>query len=425
MSQDTRKDKRAKVVSLNVRYKSPTVDQFIDNHSHDVSRGGVFVKTPSPFAPGTLLKFEIRLAGNESVISGVGRVVWTRDAAQASSQAPAGMGVKFIKLEDSSRALIERLVTEKSDAGRAYEAGLPATPASVPPRSVPAITGASHPSPVPPAPITTPGVAPPSEAPRSTPSRAPNRLATTLGVAPAPATSKAPPAPPAPPAPASSKAPLAPLAPPSIRPPAALNRKATIMGVGIPLPDDSDSDATLIARPGEGPGEPPREERSIAIEASALLAEALLEAGSPASSTGQHPILSSGSLRGSELHDDVSSGSLPSMPRADSVPSLPDLPQASLNESARLSRPAVRTPVGASLEESSPRRRLGWALAIGLVLVALLGGGALLFRVSSFGKSTAGREPPGTIQSLHISIGESCSIALNVTTAAMFPEWAE
>ena len=44
MSQDTRKDKRAKVVSLNVRYKSATVDEFIENHSHDVSKGGIFRK---------------------------------------------------------------------------------------------------------------------------------------------------------------------------------------------------------------------------------------------------------------------------------------------------------------------------------------------------------------------------------------------
>ena len=50
MSQDTRKDPRTKVVSLNVRYKSATVDEFIDNHSYDVSRGGVFIKTNTPFA---------------------------------------------------------------------------------------------------------------------------------------------------------------------------------------------------------------------------------------------------------------------------------------------------------------------------------------------------------------------------------------
>ncbi len=76
MSEDTRKDKRAKIVSLNVRYKSATVDEFIENHSHDVSKGGIFIKTPTPFPPGTLIKFEIRIANDKAVIMGVGRVVW-------------------------------------------------------------------------------------------------------------------------------------------------------------------------------------------------------------------------------------------------------------------------------------------------------------------------------------------------------------
>src|SRR5579862_9571798 len=120
MTQDTRKDKRAKVVSLNVRYKSATVDEFIENHSHDVSKGGIFVKTATPFAPGTLLKFEIRLAGDKSVISGVGRVVWKREASSAGEGRPAGMGVKFIKIDDASRAIIDRLIAHDPGAGSQY-----------------------------------------------------------------------------------------------------------------------------------------------------------------------------------------------------------------------------------------------------------------------------------------------------------------
>src|SRR6266508_2908605 len=106
MSQDTRKDKRAKVVSLNVRYKSATVDEFIENHSHDVSRGGIFIKTPSPFPPGTLLKFEIRIQDEQAVLAGVGRVVWKRESNEAANDTPAGMGVKFIKIDDKSKSLI-------------------------------------------------------------------------------------------------------------------------------------------------------------------------------------------------------------------------------------------------------------------------------------------------------------------------------
>ncbi len=124
MSDDTRKDPRTKFVSLNVRYKSATVDEFIENHSHDVSKGGIFIKTNSPFATGTLLKFEIRLAADEPVIAGVGRVVWKREAAQAGGgERPAGMGVKFIKVDDSSKGVIDKLVTAHDDAGAAFEAG--------------------------------------------------------------------------------------------------------------------------------------------------------------------------------------------------------------------------------------------------------------------------------------------------------------
>ena len=120
-TQDTRKDRRVKIVSLNVRYKSATVDEFIENHAHDVSRGGIYIKTANPFPSGTLLKFEIRLASDQAVITGVGRVVWQRDTAHGTIDRPSGMGVKFIKVDDTSKAIIDRLVTTKADAGKAYE----------------------------------------------------------------------------------------------------------------------------------------------------------------------------------------------------------------------------------------------------------------------------------------------------------------
>ncbi len=121
MTQDTRKDRRVKIVSLNVRYKSATVDEFIENHAHDVSRGGIYIKTGSPFPPGTLLKFEIRLASDQALITGVGRVVWKRDSVSGTGDRPAGMGVKFIKIDDPSKAVIDKLVNTRADAGRAYE----------------------------------------------------------------------------------------------------------------------------------------------------------------------------------------------------------------------------------------------------------------------------------------------------------------
>src|SRR6266545_2856831 len=123
MAQDTRKDPRAKVLTMTVRYKSATIDEFIEHHSHDVSRGGIFIKTPSPFPPGTLLKFEIRIQGEQSVLAGVGRVVWKREPTESDANKPTGMGVKFIKIDDKSKALIQRLVEAQNGATSAFDAG--------------------------------------------------------------------------------------------------------------------------------------------------------------------------------------------------------------------------------------------------------------------------------------------------------------
>lgn len=119
---DSRRDPRAKVLSMTVRYKSATVAEFKENHSYDVSRGGLFIKTSSPFPPGTLLKFEVRIAEEQKVMMGVGRVTWKREEAQGPEK-PAGMGVKFIKLDDESTRLIDELVTTREDAEAGFEQG--------------------------------------------------------------------------------------------------------------------------------------------------------------------------------------------------------------------------------------------------------------------------------------------------------------
>ena len=147
MAQETRKDPRAKVLTMTVRYKSATVDEFIEHHSHDVSRGGIFIKTPSPFLPGTLLKFEIRIADDKPMLQGVGRVVWKRDAAGSGPDKPAGMGVKFIKVDEASRTLIDRLVVSKGGGVSAFddETSQPAAEAPAPAAAAPSPAPAGPP----------------------------------------------------------------------------------------------------------------------------------------------------------------------------------------------------------------------------------------------------------------------------------------
>lgn len=125
---DTRKDKRAPI-SLKVRFKSATLDEFIEQYSVDISRGGIFIKSKSPMSVGTLLKFEFRLKDESRLIHGVGRVVWKRESENEAGKAP-GMGIKFIKMDPDSRSLVEQMVAKRGDAPGRFEEGQDGEPAA-------------------------------------------------------------------------------------------------------------------------------------------------------------------------------------------------------------------------------------------------------------------------------------------------------
>ena len=113
---DARKDKRT-LLSLKIRYKSATLEDFIERYSNDISRGGVFIKAKKPLAVGTLLKFEFILQDQSTLIHGVGRVVWRRDGTEADPENPSGMGLKFIKMDPESRAIVQRIAEDRGHPG--------------------------------------------------------------------------------------------------------------------------------------------------------------------------------------------------------------------------------------------------------------------------------------------------------------------
>jgi uncharacterized protein (TIGR02266 family) len=124
MAAEARKNQR-KRVAMTVRYRTATLGGFIEEQSHDVSDGGTFIETPAPHPPGTLLKFEIKVAEEQLAMRGVGRVVWSRDESGGRDD-PAGMGVKFIKIDAASRAVIARLIEDEQLARTATPAARPA-----------------------------------------------------------------------------------------------------------------------------------------------------------------------------------------------------------------------------------------------------------------------------------------------------------
>lgn len=97
---------------------------FISEYSGNISEGGMFIKSLTPQPVGSVFSFEFRLRDAIKLIQGWGEVVWVREAKDADASHEAGMGIKFIDLDEESRNLIRRIVnTEKGVMGEKNKSG--------------------------------------------------------------------------------------------------------------------------------------------------------------------------------------------------------------------------------------------------------------------------------------------------------------
>ena len=110
---NTRQGKRTPV-TLKIKFKSETLEQFIERYAVDVSQGGIFIRTKEPLAVGTQMKFEFQLRDASPLIAGEGTVVWTRENDPSRPAIAPGMGVRFDRLADGSQAVLERILAEKA-----------------------------------------------------------------------------------------------------------------------------------------------------------------------------------------------------------------------------------------------------------------------------------------------------------------------
>lgn len=76
-------------------------------HAHDLSEGGLFVRTRRPSPPGTPLQLELQDRAGHSVEL-EGTVAWVRS--ESDGLGPAGMGIAFHAVSDWDRALLNELV---------------------------------------------------------------------------------------------------------------------------------------------------------------------------------------------------------------------------------------------------------------------------------------------------------------------------
>jgi uncharacterized protein (TIGR02266 family) len=124
MDQPTSKEPRGPV-SLRIKFRSASLDQFIERYGVDVSRGGIFIRTREPLAVGTQLRFDFQLQDAAPLLAGEGTVVWIRENDPTRAGVTPGMGVRFDKLTPASQPTLEKILAEK---GRREQAGAPPKP---------------------------------------------------------------------------------------------------------------------------------------------------------------------------------------------------------------------------------------------------------------------------------------------------------
>jgi uncharacterized protein (TIGR02266 family) len=110
-------------VSLRIKFRSASLDQFIERYAVDVSRGGIFIRTREPLPVGTQLRFNFQLQDAAPLLAGEGTIVWIRENDPSRAGVTPGMGVRFDKLTPASQPVLEKILAEKA---RREQAGAPA-----------------------------------------------------------------------------------------------------------------------------------------------------------------------------------------------------------------------------------------------------------------------------------------------------------
>ena len=113
MEQPPPKESRVPV-NLRIKFRSETIEQFVERYAIDVSRGGIFIRTREPLAVGTQLKFDFQLQDTSPLMAGEGTVVWIREHDPSRAGVTPGMGVRFDKLTPASQPVLEKILTDKS-----------------------------------------------------------------------------------------------------------------------------------------------------------------------------------------------------------------------------------------------------------------------------------------------------------------------
>jgi uncharacterized protein (TIGR02266 family) len=120
-SEEGRRQRRHQRVSVDVPVRISTIDPETDPYTGrvffrasrewcvNVSRGGVFVRTPEPLAPGRRVLLELALPDG-TPLEATGRVAWVRRVLAPRDEI-AGIGIEFLGASRRGLGALERLLS--------------------------------------------------------------------------------------------------------------------------------------------------------------------------------------------------------------------------------------------------------------------------------------------------------------------------
>jgi uncharacterized protein (TIGR02266 family) len=150
------------VITLRIKFKSASLDEFVARYGADVSAGGIFIRTRQPLAVGSLLRFDFSLTDGSHLMAGMGTVVWIREPDPSRAGSIPGMGLRFDQLAPESQQNHQQILAAKARRGDrlagtpaqgfaaagppARTAAKPATPPPIAARPAPVAAVAAPPS---------------------------------------------------------------------------------------------------------------------------------------------------------------------------------------------------------------------------------------------------------------------------------------
>jgi type IV pilus assembly protein PilZ len=109
---DERERRESSRIALELPIEYDRLNAFLSDYTHNLSRGGTFIRTDRPLRLGARLSFRIRVPELGEPLHLRGEVRWVVSASEARDELPAGMGIAFVYDSPEERARIERRVED-------------------------------------------------------------------------------------------------------------------------------------------------------------------------------------------------------------------------------------------------------------------------------------------------------------------------